>query len=127
MAFLVIGARTMLVVRDSANQEPYTVMGKRRRAVDGTPLSSQRTAKRAYSVTVEFTSAADIDAFLGEISVGGDTGIAKSVSVSSEAEGMTRGATFNAHVVAGRAQPYQTGPEIAPVIRWAMPITIDED
>jgi hypothetical protein len=107
--FLTLAGWTPRCLQDTAKYQEVSRLGVRRRALDGTMLSTERTPRRRFQVQVLFQDAAEYAAENAAISVPGSPGIPTPVTASSDADGLLMGQSFNVWAVLGDAEPFQFG------------------
>ena len=124
--FLTIEGVPVSILVGSGAEEVSETQGKQRRSFAGTMLSSERTAKLNFSGQADFWSATDLNAMLAAISLDLIGGVPKPVTVSSDADGLTRGMTITAYVRAGKREAMvQTVGGLESTF-WTCPLTIRE-
>lgn len=125
--FVTVAGINLRVVDGSARNLKRVRGGKVRRAFDLTLLSTERgPTKRELSLEVDFFTGDEIDALQAAISVdaGDGAGIAKEVTVTGVATGLTRGATFQALVWLGDETPWEYEEGGIFVEGWRAPLVI---
>lgn len=124
--FLSVAGIELRVFENNASEEPAELKGSLVRLDDNTAQSSQRSPKRAFACVAKFDPPSTYDTFLAAISVAGQPGVATPVTVSSDADGLTRGASLSMYVMAGKIQQKTKGAGIFKTTTLAVPLAFRE-
>jgi hypothetical protein len=125
--FVTIAGISLQVKEDTAYEEEPEVLGQwRRLPASNEAQSDERDPKRGYACVAIFTPPSTFDTLREAISVTGQPGVPTPVTVTSPADGLTRGVTITAWVRLGRGQYLSTGAGTYKTTRMSAPLTIKE-
>jgi len=104
MSFVTIAGIPVRVLDTTAFEEEPELQGDFKRGDDGGAQVSFRSPKRGFACVAKFDPPADFDTLQAAISATGELGVQTAVTVTSPADGLTRGATLQCYCRLGRAQ-----------------------
>lgn len=122
----VAGVAIGKVMIDSPTEDEPEVQGTFRRGDDGGVQTSERSPKRGFAMVIKFDPPADFDTLRDAISAAGMAGVPTAVSVTSPADGLTRGVSLTCYARLGRAQIRSKGAGASKTTYLTAPLTLKE-